>query len=231
MIKNLKILLAEDDPNLGMILKSYLEARGYLTELCDNGQKALIAFKKQSFDFCIIDVMMPVKDGFTLAKDIKSMNKKVPMMFLTAKSMQDDVIEGLKIGADDYMTKPFSMEELLLRMNAIMKRSVDTNEEFDNNIFKVGHFTFDYNRQVLIHDKIEQKLTSKEADLLRLLFKNKNTILDRSEALLNVWGNDSYFNARSMDVYMTKLRKHLKSDTSMEIINIHGKGFKLFINK
>ena len=152
-------------------------------------------------------------------------------MFLTAKSMQDDVIEGLKIGADDYMTKPFSMEELLLRMNAIMKRSVDTNEEFDNNIFKIGHFTFDYNRQVLILENVEQKLTSKEADLLRLLFKNKNAILDRSEALLNVWGNDSYFNARSMDVYMTKLRKHLKSDTSMEIINIHGKGFKLFINK
>jgi len=231
MIKNLKILLAEDDPNLGMILKSYLEARGYLTELCDNGQKAINSFKKQSFDFCIIDVMMPIKDGFTVAKEIKAMNKKVPMMFLTAKSMQDDIIEGLKIGADDYMTKPFSMEELLLRMNAIMKRSVDNNEEFENNVFKVGHFTFDYNRQLLIHDKVEQKLTSKEADLLRLLFKNKNTILDRSEALLNVWGNDSYFNARSMDVYMTKLRKHLKSDTSIEIINIHGKGFKLFINK
>ncbi|OQA02234.1 MAG: Sensory transduction protein regX3 [Bacteroidetes bacterium ADurb.Bin408] len=231
MVKNLKILLAEDDPNLGMILKSYLEARGYLTELCDNGLKALNLFKKQHFDFCIIDVMMPVKDGFTLAKEIKMLSKKVPMMFLTAKSMQDDVIEGLKIGVDDYMTKPFSMEELLLRMNAILKRTYEGNDENDNNVYKIGVFTFDYNRQVLIKDKSEQKLTSKEADLLRLLYKNKNNILDRTEALMQVWGNDSYFNARSMDVYMTKLRKHLKPDPSIEIINIHGKGFKLFINK
>lgn len=231
MTKSLKILLAEDDPNLGMILKSYLEARGYLTELCDNGQIAFNMFKKQAFDFCIIDVMMPIKDGFTLAKEIKTLNKKVPMMFLTAKSMQNDIIEGLKIGADDYMTKPFSMEELLLRMNAILKRSFDNNDELDNNIFKIGIFTFDFNRQLLIHGKNEQKLTSKEADLFRLLCQNKNQILDRTEALLNVWGNDSYFNARSMDVYMTKLRKHLKVDPSIEIINIHGKGFKLFINK
>ncbi len=231
MIKNLKILLAEDDPNLGMILKSYLEARGYLTDLCDNGLKALNQFKKQHFDFCIIDVMMPVKDGFTLAKEIKMLSKKVPMMFLTAKSMQDDVIEGLKIGVDDYMTKPFSMEELLLRMNAILKRAYEGMDENDNNVYKIGVFTFDYNRQVLIKDKVEQKLTSKEADLLRLLYKNKNNILDRTEALMQVWGNDSYFNARSMDVYMTKLRKHLRPDTSIEIINIHGKGFKLFINK
>jgi len=231
MIKNLKILLAEDDPNLGMILKSYLEARGYIAELCDNGLKALNLFKKQTYDFCIIDVMMPVKDGYTLAKEIKMLNKKVPMMFLTAKSMQEDVIEGLKIGADDYMTKPFSMEELLLRMNAILKRAYDNSDELEGNVYQIGQFTFDYNRQMLIKGKTEQKLTSKEADLLRMLYKNKNNVLDRSEALLNVWGNDSYFNARSMDVYMTKLRKHLKTDPSIEIINIHGKGFKLLINK
>lgn len=231
MTKNLKILLAEDDPNLGMILKSYLDARGYETELCDNGLKALNLFKRQPFDFCIIDVMMPVKDGFTLAKEIKTINKKVPMMFLTAKSMQDDIIEGLKIGADDYMTKPFSMEELLLRMTAVFKRSHNNNDEYESNIFKIGKFTFDYNRQMLVLGKDEQKLTSKEADLFLLLCQNKNNILDRTEALLSVWGNDSYFNARSMDVYMTKLRKHLKADTSIEIINIHGKGFKLFINK
>lgn len=230
MNKNLRILLAEDDANLGMILKSYLEARGYITELCDNGQKALNMFKKHTFDFCIIDVMMPVKDGFTLAKELKMLNKKVPMMFLTAKTMQDDIIEGLKIGADDYMTKPFSMEELLLRMNAIIKRAY-ANEDSEETQFKLGKFTFDYNKQVLAIDKQEQKLTSKEADLLKLLCQNKNSILDRTEALLKVWGNDSYFNARSMDVYMTKLRKHLKADTSIEIINIHGKGFKLFINK
>jgi len=230
MSNTIKILLAEDDLNLGMILKSYLEARGYKTELCDNGQIALNMFKKNTYDFCIIDVMMPIKDGFTLAKEIKALNKKVPMMFLTAKTMQNDVIEGLKIGADDYMTKPFSMEELLLRMNAILKRTRG-DDDAETKIFKLGIFTFDHNKQTLISGKTEQKLTSKESDLLYLLCRNKNNVLDRSEALLNVWGNDSYFNARSMDVYMTKLRKILKPDPNIEIMNIHGKGFKLIINK
>jgi len=231
-MKGFKILLAEDDANLGMILKTYLEARGYKTFLYEDGDKALKAFKKEEFDMCIVDVMMPVKDGFTLAKEIRAMNKKIPIMFLTAKSMQEDVLEGLKIGADDYMTKPFSMEELLLRMNAIIKRTIgNENDGLDKNVFKVGRFIFDFNRQVLVIDEKEQKLTSKEADLLRMLCRNKNEVLDRTEALLNVWGNDSYFNARSMDVYMTKLRKHLKADPKVEIVNIHGKGFKLLINK
>ncbi|MDD3878057.1 MAG: response regulator transcription factor [Bacteroidales bacterium] len=231
-MKNLKILLAEDDVNLGMILKTYLEARGYHTSLFEDGEKALKAFKKDEFDFCIVDVMMPVKDGFTLAKEIRAMNKKIPIMFLTAKSMQEDVLEGLKIGADDYMTKPFSMEELLLRMNAIIKRtSSNDDNSSEKNIFNIGKFVFDFNRQILVFEGKEQKLTSKEADLLRMLCRNKNEVLDRTEALLNVWGNDSYFNARSMDVYMTKLRKHLKADTKIEVVNIHGKGFKLLINK
>ncbi len=228
----MKILLAEDDSNLGMILKSYLEARGYNTFLFEDGEKAINAFKKEDFDFCIIDVMMPVKDGFSLAKEIRAMNKKIPILFLTAKSMHEDIIEGLKIGADDYMTKPFSMEELLLRMNAIIKRSSEnTDQDLKKNIFKIGKLTFDYNRQVLTLGKKEQKMTSKEAALLRMLCRNKNTVLDRSEALLNVWGNDSYFNARSMDVYMTKLRKYLKQDPNIQIINIHGKGFKLLVSK
>ncbi len=231
-MKGLKILLAEDDSNLGMILKSYLEARGYNTFLFEDGEKAINAFRKEDFDFCIVDVMMPVKDGFSLAKEIRAMNKKIPILFLTAKSMNEDVIEGLKIGADDYMTKPFSMEELLLRMNAIIKRSSEnSNQDLKSNIYKIGKFTFDYNRQILICNNKEQKMTSKEADLLRMLCRNKNDVLDRSEALLNVWGNDSYFNARSMDVYMTKLRKYLKQDPNVQIINIHGKGFKLLVTK
>jgi len=232
MIKSMKILLAEDDSNLGMILKSYLEARGYNTFLFENGAKAIKAFKNDTFDFCIVDVMMPIKDGFTLAKEIRAMNKRVPILFLTAKSMQEDVIEGLKIGADDYMTKPFSMEELLLRMNAIIKRSLEnSNEEIEKNIYNIGKFVFDFNKQILTFNSKEQKLTSKEADLLRMLCINKNSTLDRTEALLNVWGNDSYFNARSMDVYLTKLRKYLKADENIQIINIHGKGFKLLISK
>ena len=227
-----KVLLAEDDHNLGTILKAYLEAKGFPTKLCVNGQEAYDSFLKESFDFCILDVMMPVKDGFSLAKDIRKESRKIPILFLTAKSLQEDIIEGLKIGADDYLTKPFSMEELLLRMKAIIRRTHQTDSgDKKETIHRIGSYTFDTSRQLLKIGNEEIKLTSKEAELLTLLYDNVNEILDRTLALNRIWHNDSYFNARSMDVYIAKLRKCLKDDPNIEIINVHGKGFKLIINK
>jgi DNA-binding response OmpR family regulator len=229
---NKKILLAEDDKNLGSILSSYLEAKGYPTTLCENGQKAFDAFIAGSFDFCIVDVMMPIKDGFTLAKEIRMVDKAIPILFLTAKAMEEDKLKGFEIGADDYLTKPFSMEELLMRMRAIMRRSQNNSGvEAEQGVFEIGSFTFDYNRQMLKSKDSEQRLTSKEAELLKLLCQKINDVLDRSFALKKIWLDDSYFNARSMDVYITKLRKYLKSDTDIELLNVHGIGFKLVIHK
>ncbi len=227
---DIKILLAEDDSNLGTILKAYLEAKGFPTTLCMDGQQALDAFLQQSINFCILDVMMPVKDGFTLAKDIRKVDKKVPILFLTAKNMQEDILEGLKIGADDYLTKPFSMEELLLRINAIYRRTYpEKSGDTEKTLFRIGDYTFDYARQTLKKDGQEQKLTSKEAQLLKMLCDRVNDVLDRSEALIKIWLDDNYFNARSMDVYIAKLRKYLKDDPSIELLNVHGKGFKLLV--
>lgn len=230
--EKMKILLAEDDKNLGSVLTSYLEAKGFPTTLCINGQEAFDQFKKDKFDFCIVDVMMPIKDGFTLAKEIRQIDAKIPILFLTAKSMQEDKIRGFELGADDYLTKPFSMEELLMRMKAIIRRSTEskTMESFKS-IYKIGTLTFDYNRQILKFKEEEQKLTSKESELLKMLCENINEVLDRSIALKRIWQDDSYFNARSMDVYITKLRKYLKLDTNIELINVHGVGFKLVINQ
>lgn len=223
-----KILLAEDDKNLGSVLKAYLEAKGFSTMLCIDGKEALETYKRNEFDFCIFDIMMPVMDGFTLAKEIRKMDKQIPFLFLTAKSMQEDKIHGFELGADDYLTKPFSMEELLLRINAIMRRIKEAKAaKGDNNIFKFGGYTFDHNRQTLDIGKKQTKLTSKEADLLKLLCQNINSTLDRSMALNKIWYDDSYFNARSMDVYITKLRKYLVDDPDVELINVHGVGFKL----
>jgi DNA-binding response OmpR family regulator len=230
MATKTKVLLAEDDKNLGSVLRAYLEAKGYNTTLCVDGKEALETFKRNEFDFCILDIMMPVMDGFTLAKEIRKMDKKIPFLFLTAKSMQEDKIHGFELGADDYLTKPFSMEELLLRIQAINRRIESMQKEkAEDNLFKFGAFTFDYNRQLLILDKNQQKLTSKEADLLKLLCLNINDVLDRSVALNKIWYDDSYFNARSMDVYITKLRKYLKEDPTVELINVHGVGFKLVV--
>jgi len=232
MTAKTKVLLAEDDKNLGSVLKAYLEAKGYNTILCVDGKEALETFKRNEFNFCILDIMMPVMDGFTLAKEIRKMDKKIPFLFLTAKSMQEDKIHGFELGADDYLTKPFSMEELLLRIQAINRRIESLQKEkAEINTFKFGKFTFDYNRQLLILDKEQQKLTSKEADLLRLLCQNVNNVLDRSIALNKIWYDDSYFNARSMDVYITKLRKYLKEDPMVELINVHGVGFKLVVQE
>jgi DNA-binding response OmpR family regulator len=226
-----RLLLAEDDRNLGNILKNYLEAKGYSTTLCVNGQEAIEAFSRKEFDFCILDIMMPVKDGFTVATEIRAVNKKIPILFLTAKTHQEDKLKGFEIGADDYITKPFSMEELILRLQAILRRTDEPAKTAANeNIYTIGIYAFDYNRQTLISRNKEQKLTSKEAGLLRLLCTHANEVLDRSTALNEIWNDDSYFNARSMDVYIVKLRKYLKEDPRVELLNVHGVGFKLVMN-
>lgn len=231
MNKETRILLAEDDKNLGNILKAYLEAKGYPTVLCPDGKIAYDTFKHDKFDFCVMDIMMPVMDGFTSASKIRKIDKKIPILFLTAKAMQEDRIHGFEVGADDYLTKPFSMEELLLRIKAIMRRSESDMKTGSNSIFNFGKYTFEYNRQVLIFNGDENKLTSKEAELLKLLCENMNNVLDRTVALNKIWFDDSYFNARSMDVYITKLRKYLKGDPNVELINVHGVGFKLVVTK
>lgn len=219
------VLLAEDDPNLGQILQSYLEAKGYPTRLCINGEEALNTYRNENFDFCILDVMMPIKDGFMVAEEIRKSNNTMPILFLTAKSMQEDKLKGFEVGGDDYLTKPFSMEELLARMSAIIRR-VDKKEE-ETSIFQIGSYLFDNNLHTLEKDGKIQKLTSREADLLKMLCDHKNEVLDRSIALKKIWLDDSYFNARSMDVYIAKLRKYLKDDESVQLMNVHGIGFKL----
>ena len=223
-------MLAEDDKNLGQILKAYLEAKGYPTALCVNGKEAFEMFNRKKFNFCVIDVMMPVKDGFTLAQEIRNLDRKIPILFLTAKSMQEDKLKGFEIGADDYLTKPFSMEELLMRMKAILRRVNEGNDEKKPvTEYRLGKLFFDYNRQLLKATSGDIKLTSKEAELLKLLCENANQVLDRSLALNRIWQDDSYFNARSMDVYITKLRKYLKDDPRVELMNVHGVGFKLVL--
>ncbi len=230
MENQIKVLLAEDDKNLGTILKAYLEAKGYPTTLCGDGHEALEKFKREDFNFCVLDVMMPVMDGFALAAEIRKLDKKIPLLFLTAKAMQEDKLKGFELGADDYLTKPFSMEELLLRIQAIIRRSAE--DTVRPTVFKIGQYTFDYNRQLLTRtDGEESKLTSKESELLRLLAENMNNVLDRSVALNKIWYDDSYFNARSMDVYITKLRKYFKDDSTIELMNVHGVGFKLLVNE
>jgi len=233
MEKNpVQILLAEDDHNLGNLLKNYLDAKGFSTMLCVNGQEAADAFRAHVFDFCILDIMMPVKDGFAVAQEIRAANPRVPILFLTARVQQEDKLKGFEVGADDYLTKPFSMEELLLRIQAILRRSEETAKPAGpQGIYRIGNYTFDFHRQVLTIQNKEKKLTSKEAELLRLLCMRGNDVLTRSDALREIWHDDSYFNARSMDVYIVKLRKYLKEDPNVELINVHGVGFKLVMNK
>lgn len=229
MTEKIKVLLVEDDPNLGTILSEYLNVKGYDTTLAVDGEKGYDEFIKNNFEFIILDVMMPKKDGFTLATDIRNTNKDIPIIFLTAKSLKEDTIEGFRLGADDYITKPFSMEELMARMNAILRR-VDAKhqENSQQKEFSIGKFTFHAEKRMLKSEGEEdQKLTSKESELLRLLCLNKNKVMDRTVALKAIWNDDSYFNSRSMDVYITKLRKYLKSDSAIEILNVHGQGFRL----
>lgn len=229
MEQKTKLLLAEDDENLGLLLKEYLVAKGYDAELYPDGEAAYKGFMKEHFDICVLDVMMPKKDGFTLAKDIRIVNADIPIIFLTAKNMKDDVLEGFQLGADDYITKPFSMEELIMRLEAILRRTSQEGQASAQQVFTLGKFTFDTRKQTLSEGDNTVKLTTKESDLLKLLCQNANKVLERNYALKSIWIDDNYFNARSMDVYITKLRKHLKDEPTVEIINVHGKGYKLIV--
>ncbi|WP_027002134.1 response regulator transcription factor [Hugenholtzia roseola] len=222
-----KILLAEDDHNLGQILKEFLVMKNYNVTLCRDGQSAFDTFRdNRNFDICIFDVMMPVMDGFTLAAKVREIDRTTPIIFLTAKGAKEDRIQGLQIGADDYLPKPFSMEELLLRIQAVLRRTTFTDAP-PLKRYELGNLIFDYDGQILRSAKKEFKLTSKESELLRLLCEFKNKTLERTYALEQIWGEDNYFNARSMDVYITKLRKYLHTDESVRILNVHGTGFKL----
>ena len=224
-----RILLAEDDENLGSLLQEYLKAKNYDADWLTDGEKAFKAFEKNHYDICILDIMMPVKDGFELASDIRMLDEEIPIIFLTAKSMKEDVFEGFTRGADDYITKPFSMEELIYRIEAILKRTKGSSDLRDK-CYQIGTFQFDAQKQILALNESVQKLTTKETELLRLLCNNMNRVLERNFALKAIWIDDNYFNARSMDVYITKLRKYLKADPSVELINVHGVGFKLVVN-
>jgi DNA-binding response OmpR family regulator len=233
-MNNKKILLVEDDPNLGLLLQDYLQLKGkFDVVLCVDGDEGLRAFNKQAFDLCILDVMMPKKDGFALGKEIRKVNKQIPLIFATAKSMMEDKASAYDLGGDDYITKPFRIEELLLRINALLKRVVATEPQETAPVqthFEIGNYTFDYTTQLILFNGQQQKLSTKEAELLQLLCLKKNTVLTREEALLSIWHDDNYFNGRSMDVFLSKLRKYLKEDPNVEILNVHGRGYKLLVN-
>lgn len=226
--EKVKILLCEDDENLGMLLREYLQTKGYDADLQPDGEAGYKAFTRNKYDLCVLDVMMPKKDGFALAADIRAMNADVPIIFLTAKSMKEDILQGFKLGADDYLSKPFSMEELLYRIESILRR-VRGKRAKDVIVYQIGNYHFDAQKQTLEIGGEAKKLTTKESELLNLLAANANNILERNYALKTIWVDDNYFNARSMDVYITKLRKLLKDDNNVAIINIHGKGYKLIM--
>ena len=229
-----KILLVEDDPNLGLLLQEYLQLKGKFEVVrCSDGDEGFIAFTKEAFDICILDVMMPKKDGFTLGKEIRKINPHIPLIFATAKTMIEDKTEAFTLGGDDYITKPFRIEELLLRINALLKRVYEhKNEETSaqQSSFQIGDFVFDVAAQQITYKENTQRLSTKEAELLKLLCQKQNQVLTREEALLAIWHDDNYFNGRSMDVFLSKLRKYLKADPKVEIMNVHGRGYKLFIH-
>lgn len=230
MAKQQSILLAEDDENLGQLLQAFLKSKGFSVDLARNGKYAYQRFNEGHYDFCIFDVMMPEMDGFTLAKEVRQVDPKTPILFLTAKAMKEDKLEGFQMGADDYMTKPFAMEELLARIQAILRRT-GTEEKSEDEILEIGRIKYDPVGRLLHLKEEQKKLTTKEGQLLHLLCKTRNDVLDRQAALRAIWGDDNYFNGRSMDVYIAKLRKLLKEDERIEILNIHGKGFKLIIHE
>ncbi len=224
MNKTVKILLAEDEPSLGQIIKESLETRNFEVLLCTNGEEALQVYNDENPLLLVLDVMMPKKDGFTLAKEIRAKNPTIPIIFLTAKSQTEDVVEGFSIGGNDYLKKPFSMEELIVRINALLKRN---SLELDTEAITIGKFVFNLKKQTLHLNSITKTLTHREAHLLYYLIKNKNQVLERSFILKKLWGDDDFFNARSMDVFITKLRKKLKDDAAIQIINVRGYGYKL----
>ncbi len=223
------ILLVEDDENLGFVTQDNLEMEGFNVTWAKDGEAGFEAYCKGEFDLCIFDVMLPKKDGFQLAREVKAVNDNMPMIFLTAKSLDPDKVEGFKIGADDYITKPFNMELLTLRVQALLKRyfAAQSNDLENKDSFEIGNYTFNYKNQELIIEDDNKHLTKKEAEMLRLLCLNKNQLLTRELALKVIWGENDYFKGRSMDVFITKLRKYLKADERIEIINVHGTGFKL----
>lgn len=223
---HVRILLCEDDENLGLLLREYLEAKEYNVDLVYDGEEGVKTFAEGRYDICILDVMMPKKDGFTAAQEIRHLNSRVPIIFLTAKTLKEDVLAGFKLGADDYMTKPFSMEELLFRIEAIMRR-VNSHRVRQGGVFHFGKYEFDSQKQTIIYDGNLMRLTTKESELLELLALNLNSVLERNFALKAIWVENNYFNARSMDVYITKLRKKLCHDETVQILNVHGKGYKL----
>ena len=225
--KKYRILLCEDDTNLGMVLKNYLELNDYDVVLERDGRLGLAAFQREKFDICLLDVMMPHMDGFTLAEEIRDVDPDIPLFFLSAKTMKEDIIQGYKLGADDYITKPFDSEVLMHKIRAILKRNEEMNKEQENMEFDLGNFHFNPKlRELTISDK-KLTLSPKENELLRMLAEHKNDLLPREKALKKIWGSDTYFNGRSMDVYIAKLRKYLKEDENLEIVNIHGNGFRL----
>ena len=222
-----KVLLCEDDTNLGMVFKNYLELNDYDVTLERDGRLGLAAFQREKYDICLLDVMMPSMDGFTLAEEIRDVDPDIPLFFLSAKTMKEDIISGYKLGADDYITKPFDSEVLLHKIKAILKRNEEENRISENIEFDMGRYHFNPKLRQLSHDGNMQTLSPKENDLLKMLAEHKNDLLAREHALKKIWGSDTYFNGRSMDVYIAKLRKYLKDDTDIEIVNIHGNGFRL----
>ncbi len=222
-----RVLLCEDDTNLGMVLKNYLELNDYEVVLERDGRLGFAAFQREKFDICLLDVMMPNVDGFTLAEDIRDIDPDVPLFFLSAKTMKDDIINGYKLGADDYITKPFDSDVLLMKIMAILKRNEEEVRISENIVFDMGSYHFNPKLRELIIDGKTQILSPKENDLLKMLAEHKNDLLPREKALKRIWGSDTYFNGRSMDVYIAKLRKYLKEDSKIEIVNIHGNGFRL----
>lgn len=231
MIKS-NILLVEDDENLGFVTQDNLELAGYNVTWAKDGEAGFEAYCKGEFDLCILDVMLPKKDGFQLGHEIKAVKENMPMIFLTAKSLDPDKVQGFKIGADDYITKPFNMELLTLRVQALLKRyfAAQSNTLDNKDVFNIGNYTFNYKNQELILAEENKHLTKKEAEMLRLLCLNQNELLTRELALKVIWGENDYFKGRSMDVFITKLRKYLKGDDQIEIINVHGTGFKLQVS-
>ncbi len=223
-----KILLVEDDTNLGFVIKDNFEQEQFEVVLCVDGVEALSTFKNQKFDLCILDVMMPKMDGFELAKNIRKINEQIPLLFLTAKSLKEDRLHGFTIGADDYITKPFSIEELILRCKVFLKRSIATTSKKSNYIM-IGTYSFDFQNQLLIHPTEEKKLTLRESLLLQLLTEKPGEIIKREHILKEVWGTDDYFAGRSMDVFISRLRKYLSKDPNIEIMNYHSVGFKVTV--
>lgn len=226
-MKSNRILLAEDDSNLGNLLKNYLTVKKYDTILFMNGIHALEAVKKENFDLCILDIMMPEMDGLTLAREMRKIKPEIPLIFLTAKSQKEDILEGFRSGADDYITKPFAMEELLYRIQAILKRTASKAASGKQDTYNIGKYTFETIKQLLLFEDQTIRLTTKESELLELLCRYGRDILERNFALKSIWIDDNYFNARSMDVYITRLRKYLRKDPDVRILNVHGRGYKL----